>query len=162
MLAFVYMNSEFIKYKGIHPGAILERELEKRSLKQRPFALLMDEHPQTLNAIIKGKRNIPTLLALKIDRELGIEEGTFALLQTYYDIKTERKKLETPTPNLDVLRKALFWDTDINNIDWQRQFKSVIQRIYERGNEEERKEIKRFYGKSKVDIALKAKKTKPM
>ena len=32
------MNS-LLKYKGIHPGIILERELEKRSLKKRPFAL---------------------------------------------------------------------------------------------------------------------------
>ncbi|MBW8200280.1 hypothetical protein [Flagellimonas abyssi] len=44
------------KYKGIHQGLILERELKKKSLKQRPFALSINEHPQTINAIVKGRR----------------------------------------------------------------------------------------------------------
>ena len=38
-----------LKYKGIHPGIVLEREFKKRSLKQRPFAIAINEHPQTLN-----------------------------------------------------------------------------------------------------------------
>jgi plasmid maintenance system antidote protein VapI len=44
------MIKRFEKYKGIHPGIILERELKKRAIKQRPFALSLDEHPQTFNA----------------------------------------------------------------------------------------------------------------
>ncbi len=42
-------------------------------------------------------------------------------------------------PNLSVLRKILFWDTDINKIDWHKQYKAIIQRILERGNENEKK-----------------------
>jgi plasmid maintenance system antidote protein VapI len=49
------MKREYEKYKGIHPGAVLERELDKRNLAQRPFAQSLFEHPQTINAIIKGK-----------------------------------------------------------------------------------------------------------
>ena len=41
-------------YKGIHPGIILERELKKRNLKKRSFALSLQEYPQTLNNITKG------------------------------------------------------------------------------------------------------------
>ena len=52
------MIKQYEKYKGIHPGIILDRELKKRSIKQRPFALSLDEHPQTFNAITKGKRGI--------------------------------------------------------------------------------------------------------
>ncbi len=44
----------YYKYKGIHPGIILDRELKKRSLKQRPFALSINEHPQTFNASQAG------------------------------------------------------------------------------------------------------------
>src|SRR5690606_41359530 len=80
------MIKQYEKYKGIHPGVILDRELKKRSIKQRPFALSLDEHPQTFNAITKGKRGISTALALKIERELGLEEGTLVILQAYYDI----------------------------------------------------------------------------
>lgn len=69
------MNIYIEKYKGIHPGIILEREFKKRGLQQRPFALSIGEHPQTLNAITKGKRKLNTALALKIEEKLGLEEG---------------------------------------------------------------------------------------
>jgi len=54
-------------------------------------------------------------------------------------------------PDLSMLRPGLFWDTDMKKIDWQRQRKAVIQRILERGNDQEKTEIRRFYGDSVVD-----------
>ncbi|WP_134089969.1 plasmid maintenance system antidote protein [Olivibacter sp. XZL3] len=148
------MIKRFEKYKGIHPGIVLERELKKRAIKQRPFALSLDEHPQTFNAITKGKRGLSTALALKIERELGLEEGAFVILQAYYDIQKVKEKEIQPTPDLSVLSTSLFWDTDINKIDWQRQYRAVIQRVFERGNEDEKGEITRFYGVEKVRQAL--------
>lgn len=148
------MNQDIEKYKGIHPGIVLGREFKKRSIKQRPFSMSINEHPQTLNAITKGKRNLNTSLALKIEKQLGLEEGTLAVLQTYYDIGQEKRKMIKNTPNLTLLRKSLFWDTDIQEIDWEKQVKAIIKRVFERGNEAERKEIRRFYGASKVDEIL--------
>jgi antitoxin HigA-1 len=137
------------KYKGIHPGIILERELKKKNLKQAPFALSLQVYPQTLNAITKGKRAITPELSLKIDRALGLEEGTMYILQAYYEI--QKVKLENSRrPNLSIIRKALFWDTDIAKIDWDQQYKSVIRRVFERGNFQEKEEIIRFYKKEKV------------
>ncbi|GHA30452.1 hypothetical protein GCM10007103_09800 [Salinimicrobium marinum] len=144
----------FLKYKGIHPGIVIKRELKKRSIKQRPFAISIQEHPQTLNAITNGKRNLNTALALKIEDKLGLEEGTLAILQTYYEIDKEKEKLESKKPNLSLLRKSLFWDTDIDQIDWQKQSKAVIRRVFERGNETEKNEILRFYGRQKVNTIL--------
>ena len=139
------------KYKGIHPGIILERELKKRNLKKRPFALSLELYPQTLNDITKGRRGLTPALSLKIDNALGLEEGTMLILQAYYEIKNEKQKGESGEhPNLSVLRKILFWDTDINKIDWQKQYKAVIERVFERGNADEKKEILRFYGKDKI------------
>lgn len=155
------VDSRFEKYKGIHPGIVLERELKKRSLKQRPFALSIAEHPQTFNAITKGRRGISTALALKVEKVLGLEEGTLALLQTHYDIRKEKEKQQAETPDMSILRQSLFWDTDISRIDWQRQYRAVIQRVFERGNEQEKDEIIRFYGKAKVRRALKADSTLP-
>lgn len=148
------MIKQYEKYKGIHPGIILDRELKKRSIKQRPFALSLNEHPQTFNAITKGKRGISTALALKIEYELGLEEGTLVILQAYYDIQKIKEKNHQKTPNLSILTKSLFWDTDINNIDWERQYRAVIQRIFERGNEADKEEIIRFYGIEKIKQAL--------
>lgn len=149
------MNN-LLKYKGIHPGIILERELKKRSIKQRPFAISLQEYPQTLNAITKGKRALNTALALKIEEKLGLEEGILAILQTYYDISIEKEKQRSETPNLALLRKSLFWDTDFNLIDWENQYKAVIERVFERGNESEKNEILRFYGNQKVNDVLDA------
>lgn len=148
------MNVYIEKYKGIHPGIILEREFKKRAIQQRSFALSIGEHPQTLNTITKGKRKLNTALALKIEEKLGLEEGTLALLQTYFDINEEKSKLKQNTPNLLILRKSLFWDTEINNIDWSKKYRAVIQRIFERGNESEKDEIIRFYGAEKVNKTL--------
>lgn len=138
------------KYKGIHPGRVLKRELKKRCLKQRPFALSIAEHPQTLNAITKERRDLNTALALKIEDELGLEEGSLVLLQAFYDIKKEKEGLHTKTPDFSILRKSLFWDTDIKKIDWEGHYKAVIRRVLERGNAQEKKEISRFYGAKKV------------
>lgn len=154
---FIYisaMSFELEKYKGIHPGIILERLLAKKEISQRSFALSINEHPQTINAITKERRRFNTALALKIEAALDIEEGSLALLQTYFDINEEKKKLKQNTPNLLILRKSLFWDTDITMIDWNKQYKAVIRRIYERGNETEKLELIHFYGEEKIKIAL--------
>ncbi|MHA8091918.1 helix-turn-helix transcriptional regulator [Aquirufa regiilacus] len=151
------MNTYLAKFKGIHPGIILARELKKRGIAQRPFALSLGEQPQTINAITKAKRNLPTSIALKIEEKLGLEEGTLALLQTYFDIQTEKSKIKPITPNLSLIRKSVFWDTDISQIDWDKQKYAVIRRIMERGNALEIKEIKQFYGAALITEVLKQK-----
>lgn len=152
------MEKRFEKYRGIHPGIILARELKQRDLAQRPFALSVGLAPQSFNQIIKGKRSLPLPAALKIDRELGLEEGTLALLQTHHEIEKEKKKLlKEHRPNLQLLRKSLFWDTDIEGIDWERQARPVILRVFERGNISEKKEILRFYGHEKTRQVIKDK-----
>jgi len=149
------MNSFITKFKGIHPGIILERELKKRGISQRPFALSIGEHPQTLNTITKGKRSLNTALALKIEQKLDLEEGTLALLQTYFEIQEEKKKSKPVTPNVNNIRKSVFGDTNISQIDWDEQKNAVIRRIFERGNELEIAEIKQFYGAAIITEAIK-------
>jgi antitoxin HigA-1 len=136
--------------KGIHPGFVLERELKKRHWRKNSFALLLHEHPQTVTAITKGKRAMNTALSLKIEKELGLEEGFFMILQTYFDIEIEKKK-QNNHPEISLLRPVLFWDTKMENIDWQKQKRAVIQRVWERGNEIEKQEILRFYGPATIE-----------
>lgn len=142
--------------KGIHPGFILERELKQRNLRKGQFALSLHEFPQTLVSITKGKRKMNTHLALKIEKSLGLEEGYFMILQVFYDIEQEKKKQNTEHPDLTQLRPVLFWDTKIEKINWMKQKNAVIKRVYERGNEKEKKEIARFYGKKSIKKALKS------
>jgi len=147
------MKPSFEKYKGIHPGIILERELKKRSIKKRPFALSLKEYPQIINDVSKGKRGLTPSLSIKIDRALDLEEGTMLVLQAYYEIKKE-KLLLNDKPDIIAFRKALFWDTDIDQIDWKAQYVSVIRRVFERGNNDEKAELERFYGLEKIRQVL--------
>ena len=49
-------------------------------------------------------------------------------------------------PDLTKFRGAIFWDTAIENIDFAAHSRYVINRVFERGNEEEIQEVIRFYG----------------
>ena len=68
--------------------------------------------------------------------------------------KKENKNQEKAHPDFKKLRKILFWDTDMSKIDWQKQKKAVIKRIFERGNEEEKEVITQFYGSDTVNAIL--------
>ncbi|WP_373495211.1 transcriptional regulator [Aquiflexum sp.] len=140
------MDSRIQHIKGIHPGVFLDRELKKKGLSKGPFALSIGEYPQTLSAIIHGKRKMNTSLALRIEESLGLEKGTLMLIQVYHDIKQEedKKKLKIK-PDLSKIRESLFWDTDINNIDWFNHKQFVIDRVMERGTDEEKDMINNFY-----------------
>ena len=145
------MDTILEKYKGIHPGLILERELKKRNLKKGPFALSLEVYPQTLNEITKGRRMMTPEQSLKIDKALALEEGTMFLLQAFYEIERARLKLNSENhPDFGIIGKALFWDTDFDKIDWEKKYKAIIKRVFERGDDNEKKEIMRFYGKDKV------------
>jgi plasmid maintenance system antidote protein VapI len=149
------MKTELSIIKGIHPGLILERELKQRHLHKGPFAISLDEYPQTLVSITKGKRRMNTNLALKIEKALGIYEGYFMTLQVFYDIKELKKKQYKLLPDFTKLRRVLFWDTKMESIDWEKQKNAVINRVFERGNDSEKKEITRFYGIENINSILK-------
>jgi plasmid maintenance system antidote protein VapI len=119
------MATDLSILKGLHPGLVLERELKRRKVGKGRFAISVDEFPQTLVAITKARRKMNTALALKIEKALGFEEGYFMTLQVFYDIKEEkRKQQQYNRPDLTLIRPVLFWDTRIDQIDWQLQKKS--------------------------------------
>lgn len=141
--------------KGVHPGKFLERELKKHIINNRQFALSIGEHPQTIGAIINGKRRMNIALSLKIEEKLKLEEGFLMTLQLHYDIKLSKYDPDYK-PDLSKIRKITFWDTTLETIDWKKMKRSVIERIFSYGEEEEQKEIIRFYGKERVDLITKS------
>ena len=141
--------------KGLHPGFYLEREFRKRKIAQGKFAISIGEYPQTLSAILKGKRRMNVALSLKIEKELDLPEGLLMTLQVYNDIREEQRAENMKhKPNLNIFHRVLFWDTDFDKIDWIRSKDAVIRRVFERGTKEERAETIRFYGKEAVDKVL--------
>ena len=149
------MLPELSKIIGIHPGAILKREIKSRGLKNNELANSLNEHAQTISSILNEKRGINPSLSIKLGQKLGVDADYFMQLQASYDVKKTIQINGTRTPNLDKIRKILFWDTDFNKIDWTKNQKPIIKRIFERGNDIEINEIISFYGKTTIRSVLK-------
>lgn len=151
------MLPEISKIKGIHPGAILKRELKNQSMKSSELAKSVNEHKQTISAILNEKRSVNPGLSIKLAKQFGVALDYFMHIQASYDIQIElQKDAEKSTPNLNNIRKILFWDTDFNLLDWEKQKSAIIKRIFERGNDTEIKEIISFYGLSTVKQTIDA------
>ncbi len=69
------------------------------------------------------------------------------LLQSSYDVKIAATSELSNTPNINNIRKVIFWDTSFDKIDWNKNKRAIIKRILERGNNIEINEIISFYGK---------------
>lgn len=148
------MLPEIHKIAGIHPGLILKRELNRRGLKNVELASALNEHAQTIGAIINGKRKINPQLSIKLGEYFNMPSDYFMQLQASHEVKKHRSRGFRKTPDLNILRKILFWDTNIETIDWENYKDSVIHRVFERGNDQEKKEIIRFYGFKTVQSSL--------
>ena len=135
---------------------LLKREIRKRGLKNKDLASLVNEHAQTISAILKEKRNITPRLSIKLGTKLGVDSDYFMLLQASYDVKkAQSESIKQTKPNLANIRKTLFWDTDFNKIDWIKNKRAIIKRIFERGNDKEINEILNFYGLQAVRNEIK-------
>ena len=133
--------------KGMHPGALIKHELNRKKISQRKFAASIDVHWQILNAVINEKRGISLGTALKVEKEFGYDEGFLMILQVYYDIeKRKQKQIRSTLKGVPAIRRIIFWDTDFDSIDWAASKESVISRVLEKGTEEEISEIARYYG----------------
>ena len=70
------------------------------------------------------------------------------------EIKIERQPLIQKVRRPD-LPKVLFWDFDFEKLDWSRSYKTVIERVLDKGNTMDWEEMIRFYGRENVIRALK-------
>ena len=138
------MNIE--PYKGIPPGKVLSHTLKKKQMTQKQFASLIGVHNQTISAIITGARDIPENLSFKLDHALGYEDGFFLLLQCHYRIYLHRTNPNLGNRAVPQLRPVLFWDVDMNSLDWQKHKHFIIDRVKQRGSDEEIKRVLDYYG----------------
>jgi plasmid maintenance system antidote protein VapI len=85
--------------------------------------------PQTLGAITKGKRRISASLSLRLGKVLDIDESYFMILQAYYDIEQEKRKQRKTSTLICPKYGRVFWDTDIDKLDWVKYMPSNIKRV---------------------------------
>lgn len=115
-------------------------------------------YPGIITDLTKQRRGMNAGLAIRIERALDAEEGYFMILQAYYEISMEKKKQnnDKTIPGPKLLRRALFWDVNFEKIDFSKRKRYVIERVFERGNNEEILEIVSFYGKNECIRIIKS------
>ncbi|WP_300505630.1 helix-turn-helix transcriptional regulator [uncultured Duncaniella sp.] len=152
------MYERFLKYHNLPSGAVLGHLLKRAHLTQRELSERTGILPQRINDFIVGRRRISADVSLKIESALSIDiEGFFYIIQCHHDVynaMNDRIKEVADTPDLSKIRKAIFWDTALESIDWRGNRRAVVQRVFEYGDEESVGEIIRFYGKAVVEECL--------
>lgn len=69
------------------------------------------------------------------------------------EIKVERQPLIHKVSRPD-LPRVLFWDFDFDKIDWARSYRTVMERVFDKGASGDWDEMIRFYGRENVISAL--------
>jgi predicted XRE-type DNA-binding protein len=70
----MYLKFEQLKFKS--PLIVsIEKEMEKRHIRQRQIAELLDVKESTLSQIMTGKRSVSMRLAKRLYKELNIDPG---------------------------------------------------------------------------------------
>lgn len=71
------------------------------------------------------------------------------------DIKIERQPLIQKVKRPE-LPKVLFWDFDFDRLDWNRSYRTIIERVLDKGDTRDWEEMIKFYGRENVIRALKS------
>ena len=70
----------------IHPGAILQDELEEIGISQSQLAAHIGVLPKTINEICNGKRGISAAMAWKLSRAVGASPVFWMNLQNNWEL----------------------------------------------------------------------------
>lgn len=144
------MLPEIHKVAGLHPGLIIKREMHRRSIGLAEMASIFNEDINRISPFLNGTGKMEIQFLQKLADFFEMPLNYFTKLQEAHDLEISREKVPQKTPNLKILRRILFWDTDINLINWEEYKGSIIRRVFQRGNLSEKKEIVRFYGAEAV------------
>ena len=78
---------------SLHPGYIIDLEIDARELKKQDVAHSLGIRPQHLSELLKEKRNVSALLALKLEQVFGVEADYWLRVQSGYDLAKARRKM---------------------------------------------------------------------
>lgn len=146
------MYEQYLQLSNIPCGAVLNRIMTKEGISQSQLAERSGIVRQRICDYLANRRRITVEASLNLEKALRIGiEGFFYRIQANHDIYTcIKKQAESHHPNLECYRKALFWDTTIESMEWDKNKEWIVRRVFEYGSEEEILETIRFYGKEKV------------
>lgn len=150
------MYEQYLNIDSVPSYAVLKRIMEKKQITQKELSHKSDVITQRINDILKGKRKFTVEISLCIERALGIDiEGFFYQIQCKHEIyKYRQLEKAKQRPDMNQFSAALFWDTNMEFMDWDKYKSWVIQRIFEYGDEAAIKEAITFYGQSTIETVL--------
>ena len=83
----------------VHPGAVLQDELEEIGLTQTALAKHIGVLPKTVNEICRGKRGISAEMAVKLSKALGGSPQFWLNLQNNWELsQLDEAVFEAITP----------------------------------------------------------------
>ncbi len=69
---------------SLRPGYIIEMEIEARNLKKQDVAQSLGIKPQHLSELLKEKRHVSAMLALKLEQIFGLDADYWLRVQSGY------------------------------------------------------------------------------
>ena len=72
--------------RAVHPGEILNEELQELGVSPTEFARQIDVPPNRIGQIIAGKRSVTADTALRFGHWFGVEAQFWLNLQTQFDL----------------------------------------------------------------------------
>ena len=76
---------------AIHPGLVLQDELEEMGISQTALAEHIKVLPKTINEICRGKRGISAEMAWKLSKALGASPNFWLNLQNNWELSEVNK-----------------------------------------------------------------------
>ena len=150
------MYEQYLQLSNIPCGAVLNRIMTKEGISQSQLAERSGIVRQRICDYLTNRRRITVEASLNLEKALRIGiEGFFYRIQANHDVYTcVKEQAMNNRPNLRHYRKAIFWDTDIETLDWDKNRQWITRKVFEYGGEEEILETIRFYGKDVIKEVL--------
>ena len=83
----------------VHPGLVLQDELDERSISQTQLAHHLGILPKTINEICRGKRGISPEMAAMLSKALGSSPEFWLNLQRNWELgRVDAKRLASIAP----------------------------------------------------------------
>jgi addiction module HigA family antidote len=83
----------------VHPGQVLDDELNERGIRQAALARHIGVLPRTINEICRGKRGISAEMAVKLSMALGGSPAFWLNLQKNWELgRVDRKAIKRIKP----------------------------------------------------------------
>lgn len=146
------MTRCFHTYRGIPLGIILKKDLKRFGISQKNLAEQIGMSYTNLNRSINYHRLFNIDEATKIDKFFGYEPGFVKKMQDYHlsanKVPSGSSSISIDRPNV---RACVFWDVNIESLDWQNHRQFIIKRVDSYGNLSEKKSVHEFYLKLSVN-----------